>query len=156
MTSIRMLLLLVAALPAALADAKTIHVAPGPGTPLQNAINAAAPGDHIKLATGTYNEAVTINKKLDLTGPPFRKGELNEAVIDAGCGAATALAIDADGVSVKRVTVTGAPSIRSTSTARLECASRMLHPSKTSSAAAQSSMASTSSTVRMSRSATVL
>jgi len=48
--------------------ATTFFVAPGPGTPFQDAIDAAAPGDVVRLASGTYPEHVTITKALQLGG----------------------------------------------------------------------------------------
>ena len=86
------------------AVARTILVSPGPGTPLQDAIDAAAPGDTIKLADGTYTEAVVVDKALRLRGP--RQIGLQAAWIDAGCAASAALTIAADDVSVKSVNVT--------------------------------------------------
>src|SRR6185503_15583687 len=86
------------------AVASTILVSPGPGTPLQDAIDAAAPGDTIKLADGTYNEAVVVDKALKLRGP--RQTGLVAAWIDAGCAASAALTIAADDVSVRSVNVT--------------------------------------------------
>jgi nitrous oxidase accessory protein NosD len=86
------------------AMARTILVNPGPGTPLQDAIDAAAPRDTIRLADGSYNEAVVIDKALRLRGP--RQLGLVAAHIDAGCGATAALTIAADDVSVRNVNIT--------------------------------------------------
>src|SRR5262245_2552729 len=79
---------------AAPAPAKVITVTPGPGTPLQDAIDGAVAGDTIKLEDGTYTEAVVIDKRLRLKGP--RQVGLVAARIDAGCAAAAALTITAD------------------------------------------------------------
>ncbi len=49
--------------------ATTFTVAPGPGTPVRYAVDAASPGDTIRLASGAYPEAVTITKSLKLVGP---------------------------------------------------------------------------------------
>jgi nitrous oxidase accessory protein NosD len=50
------------------ADPTVWDVYPGPGTPIQNAIIAASPGDTIIVHEGTYDEQVVINKTLTLTG----------------------------------------------------------------------------------------
>src|SRR5262245_14879794 len=49
-----------AALWSARSDAAVITVPHGPGTPLQDAIAAASPGDLLRLEGGIFNEAVTI------------------------------------------------------------------------------------------------
>jgi hypothetical protein len=89
------------------AAAKTIRVPPGAGTPLQDAIDAAAPGDVIRLEEAEYLESIVIRTRLRLVGarptPPLRLGSR----IDAQCGAATALEIAADDVMVKGVSVRG-------------------------------------------------
>lgn len=74
-----------------------IEVFPGPGTPIQDAIDGAAERAAIRLHTGTYNEAPIVNKaklKLAVAGD-------GAVVIDAGCAAPTTLDIAADGVSIK-------------------------------------------------------
>jgi parallel beta-helix repeat protein len=53
---------------AAIAGAATINVNPGVGTPVQDAINAANPGDTVHLNAGDYREWVTINKGIILEG----------------------------------------------------------------------------------------
>jgi nitrous oxidase accessory protein NosD len=74
----------------------TVVVNPGPGTPLQDAINAAAPGTTIVIDAGTYPEAIVINKKLKL-----HFGS-DTVFIDArSTGAAAAIDIEADQVQIK-------------------------------------------------------
>jgi parallel beta-helix repeat protein len=86
------------AVTAAPAFARTIRVSPGPGTPLQDAIDAAAPGDKLRLAPGVYSEAIVIDKALTLKGP---------GLIDGGCGAAYAVDIQADDVDIIRMAIYG-------------------------------------------------
>jgi nitrous oxidase accessory protein NosD len=86
-------------LTATTAVAKTIVVAPGPGTPLQDAIDAAAPGDRLKVQPGTYAEAITIDKPLVVLG--------NGATIDAGCAMEAAVSITADRVQLRAIGVRG-------------------------------------------------
>lgn len=95
-------------LAASVADAATIHVTPGPGTPVQDAIDAAAPGDTVRLAGGNYPEAIVINKALTLAGPKgtYLDNQPAAAVIAAGCGAATtAVTVAADGVKIRDLRV---------------------------------------------------
>src|SRR5262245_59983149 len=54
-------------LPAGGHSAVTVVVTPGPGTPLQDAIDAAAPGAKLIL-DGTFAEAIVIRKPLTLRG----------------------------------------------------------------------------------------
>ena len=44
------------------AHAGVIVVLPGPGTPLQDAIDAASPGDTLRLGGGIFSGAVVIDK----------------------------------------------------------------------------------------------
>ncbi len=91
--------LLALSLPAVPAWAKSVPVYPGPGTPLQDAIDAAAPGDTLKLQEGTFAESILIEKPLRLMG--------KKAVIDAGCAVEAAVAIAADAVTVRGLVVKG-------------------------------------------------
>src|SRR6516225_11219014 len=54
--------------PAAAVTATTVVVPPGPGTPVQDAIDAAQPGDTIRLTLGDYPEEIVITKALKLRG----------------------------------------------------------------------------------------
>jgi len=89
-------------------SAATILVVPGPGTPVQDAIDAAAPGDTIKLAGGSYAESVTITKPLRLVGPShtWLSGEPQPAAIVPGCGGSTTgVTVAADHVTIRDLRV---------------------------------------------------
>jgi hypothetical protein len=80
----------------AVALAVRIEVFPGSGTPLGDAIAAAAPRDLVVLHAGTYGEAVVADRQLRI-----RTAGDGEVRIDASStGAAVALDIAADGVSL--------------------------------------------------------
>src|SRR5262245_5010506 len=53
---------------APLAHGRTILVPPGPGTPIQDAIDAASPGDTIRLSLGLYPERLVITKPIKIRG----------------------------------------------------------------------------------------
>lgn len=88
-------------LAAVAAQAKTIDVAPGPGTPLQDAIDAAAPKDRIRVQSGTYAETIVVNK-------PLRIAAKDGARIDGGCTVPTTVAIASDDVRLEGFSVRGA------------------------------------------------
>ena len=77
----------------------TIDVVPGPGSPLQDAIDAAPLGATLRVHQGTYPGPVVVNKALkfkNASDDPFPFVE-----IDADCMAATALDIVAERVKIK-------------------------------------------------------
>jgi nitrous oxidase accessory protein NosD len=80
---------------------RVLLVAPGPGTPLQDAIDAAAEGDRILLAPGTYAEAIVVDK-------PLRLWASDGAVVDAGCSAPVTISVTSDHVDLRGLEVRGA------------------------------------------------
>src|SRR5262245_52206766 len=84
---------------ATVSSAATIFVVPGPGTPVQDAIDAASPGDTIRLAGGDYPEKIVITKALRLRGVA-RPTDATQTRIDGGCTTGTVLAVAADDVRV--------------------------------------------------------
>jgi nitrous oxidase accessory protein NosD len=94
--------ILVLLVPAAAVTAATVIVPPGPGTPVENAIDAAQPGDTIWLTLGDYPEQIVITKALKL------RGVRNTAVFPnvptrmvGSCGATPVITIAADSVRAK-------------------------------------------------------
>lgn len=81
------------------ASARRIVVVPGPGTPLQDGIDAAIPGDTVRVGPGTYFESIVVDKPLKVYG--------RNAVIDAGCDVSTAVVVAADAVTLRGLEVRG-------------------------------------------------
>ncbi len=82
----------------------TLVVAPRPGTPIQDAIDAAAPGDRIRILAGSYPEHLVVGKPLTIIGYGAAGGV---PVVDAGCGVGIAFDIHASNVKVRNVMVRG-------------------------------------------------
>jgi nitrous oxidase accessory protein NosD len=91
----------VAACWAATAHSATIVVPPGPGTPVQDAINAASPGDTI-LLSGTYSECITIPKALKVRGTGLGDPSV---ILQATCAAGPVIDIQADDVKLRKLFV---------------------------------------------------
>jgi parallel beta-helix repeat protein len=72
------------------------HVYPGPGTPIQDAIDAATAGDTIIVHEGTYNENVLVNRDVTL-----QSAEKNKAEIVGVAYTGDAIRITADGATVE-------------------------------------------------------
>jgi nitrous oxidase accessory protein len=84
------------------ARASTLHVGgPGQGnyTTIQSAVDAASPGDTIRVHEGTYNEHVIIGKSLDIVGSGA------DTTIIENEGGGHALNISADWVSISGITI---------------------------------------------------
>lgn len=65
-----------------------------PGESIQNAVDQAAPGDTIEVASGTYEQSVTIDKNISLTAP---KGAILDGdAVDAEDG----IVVEAEGASI--------------------------------------------------------
>ncbi len=86
------------------ADATTFVVSPGPGPPLQDAIDAAAPGHTIRLPPGTFNEHIVISKSLRLRGVEGITSKSDRlTALNGNCTAGPLVSITADGVQVRDV-----------------------------------------------------
>jgi nitrous oxidase accessory protein len=101
------LLLLLVGLFAATASAAVIDVYPGPGTPLQDAIDGASPGDAIRVHDGDYFENISIDKPLRIRGIDTYVGNIPNVSIRGDCGSSSAIAVNADDVSITNVYVFG-------------------------------------------------
>lgn len=81
--------------------AAVIDVFPGPGTPFQDAIDAASEGDTLRIhggsVTAVYPEALVIDKPLKI-----KKASTGlDVIVDAGCAAPAVLDIASDRVRVR-------------------------------------------------------
>jgi nitrous oxidase accessory protein NosD len=80
------------------AHARFILAVPGPGTPLQDAIDSAENGDVVVGQTGAvFTESVVISRRVGLSF----------VTIDATCDFPTAVAVTADGVRIQYTTIRG-------------------------------------------------
>jgi parallel beta-helix repeat protein len=81
---------------------RKIDVRPGPNA-IANALDRADDGQVLRIHTGHYEEAVTIEKRVKLVGVGRRR-----PVIDAGCATPTTVTVLADRVRLRRLKVVGA------------------------------------------------
>jgi nitrous oxidase accessory protein NosD len=88
------------------AGATTHIVPPGPGTPIQDAIDAAAPGDTIRLLIGEYDEKIVVTKALKIRGVRSRSPSANDTTMLKGdCGTGPVITVAADDVLVRGILV---------------------------------------------------
>src|SRR5438105_3135643 len=104
----------------------TVDDTPGTGaqySTIQAAVNAASPGDTIKVAAGVYNETVTVDKSLNIIGAQANHNgatrsvpAVQESVVT---GAAGSFFLNTDNIFINGFTVqgaTGAPGITTSAT----------------------------------------
>src|SRR5262245_31781014 len=90
------------------AIADRIVVLPGPGTPIQDAIDAAAPNDTVSLLIGVYSEHVVITKPIKLRGIRSRSAKADDTTVLSGsCEPGPVVTIAADGVRVQGIQIIG-------------------------------------------------
>ncbi len=80
-----------------------IEVYPGVNA-IRKALKNANPGDTLNIHVGTYNEAVNV-KKANIT---LRSAGDGEVIIDPQCNAVTGINMNAEGITIKGLTVRGA------------------------------------------------
>ena len=85
----------VASTPPALAAERLVP----PGTPLQTVIEAAAPGDTIRLAAGRHAGPVVIDRAISLVGEP--------GAVLAGPGSGSVVTVTAPDVSIRGLAISG-------------------------------------------------
>ena len=81
--------------------ASNVIFVPGNYQTIQEAIDAANPGDIIQVSAGTYNECLFINKTLTL------KGEDKATTIIDGCGSPTVIQVNLTTVNIIGFTIKG-------------------------------------------------
>jgi len=95
-----------------LALAATIVVAPGPGTPIQDALDAAAPGDTVRLTAGDFFESgLVIAKPLTLRGEGSGDRPGPTTIIRTSCvPGAPVIDVVADSVTIRGFAIDGSRS----------------------------------------------
>ena len=83
--------------------AATIQVFPGANA-IRKALKNANPGDTLNIHAGTYNEAVRVRKD-NLTLESAGDGEV---IVDNECNSDTTINLEAEGITIKGLTVRGA------------------------------------------------
>src|SRR5262249_33837492 len=93
-------------LPGTVRGTTTYFVPPGPGTPVQDAIDAAQDGDTIRLALGVYPEHLFINKAIKIRGVRSSSVQANQTTtVGGGCGVGWAIDIFANDVQLRGIAV---------------------------------------------------
>ncbi len=88
------------------AGATTRIVPPGPGTPIQDAIDASAPGDTIRLLIGEYDEKIVVTKALKIRGVRSTSPSADDTTMLKGdCGTGPVITVAADDVQVRGILV---------------------------------------------------
>ncbi|MDP2948923.1 MAG: NosD domain-containing protein [Chloroflexota bacterium] len=98
-------LVLLLTMTAGIASAATIRVVPGPGTPIQAAVNAASAGDVIFVGAGTYTENVVVNKSVSIKGAGAKTTTVQ------GNSNNTVFTVTASDVSITGFTIKGADNV---------------------------------------------
>ena len=94
-------------LAARFAAATTYLVPPGPGTPIQDAIDAAAPGDTIRLIAERYFEHITISKPLKLRGAGSVSTQSDITLLNGECATGPVITVAADDVQIRDLAIFG-------------------------------------------------
>lgn len=84
------------------AEPQTLAV-PGDFATIQDAVDAANPGDLVLIAAGTYAETVEVTRP----GLTIRGEDRNEVVLDGGDSLPNGFAVTADGVAIENLTLHG-------------------------------------------------
>lgn len=79
----------------------TFVVPPGPGTPVQDAIDAASDGDTIRLTIGDYPEHLVITKAIKIRGVRSSSTGTDTTRVGDGCGIAPTIRIFSNGVQLR-------------------------------------------------------
>ena len=82
-------------------DSTTTRLVPEQYDTIQDAVDAARPGDLVLVSAGTYAEAVEI----DTENVVVRGVDRNTVILDGGDGLANGITVEADGVAVENLTV---------------------------------------------------
>jgi len=91
---------------AGLSSGTTVLVPPGPGTPVQDAIDAAAPGDTIRLMVGAYPEQIVITKALKIRGVRSTAPSVEDTTrLVSACTPTPVITVAADSVQIRGVLI---------------------------------------------------